>query len=74
MGYLLGQTDGTLQPEAQFPGGAAPIGVVINDFNGDGKADLAVANALSNGAVAILLNRLPAPSPAPTTTADPVTP
>ena len=85
MGYLLGQPDGalqpdqpngTLQPEAPFPGGAAPIGIVINDFNGDGKADLAVVNSLSSGTVAILLNRLPAPAAVlpPATTLDPVAP
>ncbi len=35
--------------------GSGPLGVVIGDFNGDGKPDLAAANASGN-TVAILLN------------------
>src|SRR5882724_11933208 len=37
-----------------YPAGAQPAAVVIADFNGDGKADLAVANFGSNN-VSILL-------------------
>ena len=47
---LLGNGDGTLQPAQTFnAGGAHPIAVVASDFNGDGKLDLAVANAAING-------------------------
>lgn len=74
MGYMLGKADGTLQPEATFPSGGAPIWMVINDFNADGKPDLAVASNLNDGMVAILLNRLPAPAPPAETPVPPATP
>ena len=46
--------------QAQFPTGATPYSVVVGDFNGDGRLDLAVANADSaNGnTVSILLGRV----------------
>jgi len=37
-----------------YPVGTAPVAVVVGDFNGDGKLDLAVANSSSND-VSILL-------------------
>jgi hypothetical protein len=45
--------------QAQFPTGATPYSVAVGDFNGDGRLDLAVANADSaNGnTVSILLGR-----------------
>jgi hypothetical protein len=55
---LLGNGDGTFQTVDTFPGGLSPDGtheyapVVAGDFNGDGRADLAVG--VSDG-VAILL-------------------
>src|SRR6266849_4211060 len=38
-----------------YPVGTGPTVIVVGDFNGDGKADLAVANGGSND-VSILLN------------------
>jgi hypothetical protein len=58
MSYLLGNGDGTFQPEIHFPGGASPTWTAIGDFDGDGKPDLAVADSIPGGSVAILLNRL----------------
>lgn len=48
---LLGNGDGTFRPHVDYPVGT-PTGVAVDDFNGDGKLDLAVANGDS---VAILL-------------------
>jgi hypothetical protein len=60
---LLGNGDGTFQPQTQYLTGFAPTSVVIGDFNGDGKPDLATANCESqncapiwgSGSVSILL-------------------
>jgi hypothetical protein len=41
---LLGKGDGTFKPTVNYPVGAGPAGIAIADFNGDGKADIAVAN------------------------------
>ena len=61
VGILLGNGDGTFQSQVQYasgtgPGivGAGPYYVAVGDFNGDGYADLAVANSVINS-VAILL-------------------
>ena len=65
---LLGSGSGTLTPasSAPFPsGGDSPHGADVADFNGDGKSDVAVANA-NTGTVGILLGSasgLLAPSP-----------
>ncbi|HKX00486.1 MAG TPA: FG-GAP-like repeat-containing protein [Bryobacteraceae bacterium] len=42
---LLGGGDGTFKSAATVPADASPLAVVSADFNGDGKADLAVANS-----------------------------
>jgi FG-GAP-like repeat/Abnormal spindle-like microcephaly-assoc'd, ASPM-SPD-2-Hydin len=42
---LLGNGDGTFQTHVDYPVGALPSSLVAADFNGDGKLDLAVANA-----------------------------
>jgi hypothetical protein len=51
-------------PAVSFFTGTEPISVAVGDFNGDGKPDLAVANASSN-AVSVLLNTTPPGSPTP---------
>jgi len=63
VGVLLGNGDGTFQAAQNFPtgtfrvfDGSALTSVKVGDFNGDGKADLAVANANSSSpSVRILL-------------------
>src|SRR5215813_14938873 len=37
--------DGTFTPATSPAVGMGPVGIVLGDFNGDGKADLAVANS-----------------------------
>jgi hypothetical protein len=47
---ILGNGDGTFQPPTQYSTGNStdPRSIVVGDFNGDGKPDLAVANYLAN--------------------------
>src|SRR5215469_3747037 len=48
---LLGNGDGTFQPAISYRVGSfssAPSSIDVGDFNGDGKLDLAVANAGDN--------------------------
>lgn len=59
---LLGNGNGTFQAPLSFAGGYSPLSVAVADFNGDGKLDVAVADAcgvdptcVSNGSVGILL-------------------
>jgi len=51
---LLGNGDGTFQPQVTYPVGSAPFAIVAGDFNGDGRLDLAVADNGSN-AVSVLM-------------------
>jgi hypothetical protein len=51
---LLGNGDGTFQAAVNYGAGNEPKSVATGDFNGDGKADLAVANGFDNN-VSILL-------------------
>jgi hypothetical protein len=51
---LLGNGDGTFQHQVTYAVGNAPSALVAGDFNGDGRTDLAVANADSN-TVSVLL-------------------
>ena len=44
VGILLGNGDGTFQPAKTFNAGFGPGSVVVADFNGDGKLDLAVVD------------------------------
>ena len=44
VGVLLGNGDGTFQPDISYPAGSHPVVVIADDFNGDGKPDVAVAN------------------------------
>ena len=48
MSILLGNGNGTFQPAVNYAVGDIPALVAVGDFNGDGKLDLAVANASSN--------------------------
>ena len=41
---LLGNGDGTFQPQMKFPAGNFPYGEVAADFNGDGLPDLAISD------------------------------
>ena len=52
---LVGNGDGTFQTPVPYATGLQPDSVVIGDFNGDGKPDLATANSTSNN-ISILLN------------------
>lgn len=53
---LLGNGDGTFGPPTDFTVGTDPSPLVTGDFNGDGKADLGVANYQSSS-VSVLLGR-----------------
>jgi hypothetical protein len=64
---LLGNGDGTFQAAVNYAAGEAPFALAVGDFNGDGHADLVVANngasrgmfgqdpALASGTVSVLL-------------------
>jgi hypothetical protein len=55
MAVYRGNGDGTFQPPVTYAVGSAPWSITAGDFNGDGAADLAVANE-SGGTVSVLLN------------------
>ncbi len=63
IGLLLGDGSGLLQTKINLPMGFFPSSVVVGDFNGDGKPDLAVSNG--SDTVSILLNQTPLPAPVP---------
>ena len=44
MSVLLGNGDGTFQPQVTYAVGTAPVAIVAGDFMGDGRLDLAVAS------------------------------
>src|SRR5207245_3949973 len=52
---LLGNGDGTFQSALSFAAGSDARSVAVGDFNGDGRPDLAVANADYHGSVLVLL-------------------
>jgi len=45
---LLGKGDGTFGAHADYTAGLGPDGLAIGDFNGDGIADLAIANLIGD--------------------------
>ena len=51
---LLGNGDGTFQPQVTYAVGTDPSAIVAGDFNGDGRLDLAVTDAASD-TVSVLL-------------------
>ncbi len=51
---LLGNGDGTFQPQVTYAVGSAPDAIVAGDFSGNGHLDLAVANEFGN-TVSVLL-------------------
>jgi hypothetical protein len=52
---LLGNGDGTFQAPANYWAGGGSYCVVVGDFNGDAKLDIAVANLAGSGGVTVLL-------------------
>ena len=53
---LLGNGDGTFQPQTEFQVGYQPFAITAADFNGDGHVDLATANYL-DGTVSVLFGK-----------------
>jgi VCBS repeat protein/FG-GAP repeat protein len=53
---LLGNGDGTFRTQVVYAAGSLPWFIAIGDLNGDGKADLAVANNGSNNVGVLLGN------------------
>jgi hypothetical protein len=51
---LLGRGDGTFQPASHYPVGSFASGLVVADFNNDGRSDIGVSN--SNGVSIFLGN------------------
>ena len=52
---LLGNGDGTFQPQVTYAVGSDPDAIVAGDFTGDGQLDLAVANCGYDDDVSVLL-------------------
>ncbi len=53
---LLGNGDGTFEPQCTYAVGSEPQAIVAGDFNDDGHLDLAVANSGSNDVSVLLGN------------------
>lgn len=47
LGVILGNGDGTFQTAATFTVADVPAAITAADLNGDGKADLVIADACS---------------------------
>jgi uncharacterized protein (TIGR03437 family) len=59
LSVLLGNGNGTFKAAVNYAAGSGPAWLAIGDFNGDGKADLAVANWTGTN-VSVLLGELAA--------------
>jgi len=53
---INGQGDGTFGTPVDFPAGPGSYDVVASDLNGDGLADLAIANAALSGGVTVMIS------------------
>ncbi len=62
---LLGNGNGTFQPQVTYAVGIHPYSVAVGDFNGDGKLDLVTANYVSN-TVSVVLSGRPCLTVSPT--------
>jgi hypothetical protein len=58
VGVLLNQGAGVFASAGEYAVGQGPNDVVVGDFNGDGRPDLAASSWIS-GTVSVLLNQLP---------------
>jgi hypothetical protein len=57
---LLGNGDGTFQPTVNYQAGLQPISVVVADLDGDGEADIVVADSyefLGGNRISVMLGR-----------------
>jgi hypothetical protein len=70
IGVLLGNGDGTFQAAITFDsGGVSPLGLAVEDVNGDGRRDVVVTNNGSAGYfVSVLLNAMGGTKQTTTTT------
>jgi FG-GAP-like repeat len=55
---LLGKGDGTFAGRQEFPTGKEPKALVLADFNGDGKPDIATANSGASSASVLIDNNI----------------
>jgi len=61
---ILGNTPASFSAKTDFTAGANTSGITSDDFNGDGKIDMAVSNASSNS-ISVFLNTIVIGEPTP---------
>src|ERR1019366_4347915 len=54
LAILIGKGDGTFQAPIKSLRPAPDNGVAVGDFNGDGTADIAIADPIQSGSIAIM--------------------